>query len=119
MVAANSAVNAPIKAMIVRVGVTPWVGTSATSSGKMRSTIYTPAETIVAAWIMAETGVGPSIASGSQTCSGHWADLPTVPMKSSSPIAPATEKLERKGHNAGVIVESVGKAIVLLLFSST
>jgi hypothetical protein len=28
--------------------------------------MYTPAVTIVAAWISAETGVGPSIASGSQ-----------------------------------------------------
>jgi hypothetical protein len=29
--------------------------------------MYTPAVTIVAAWISAETGVGPSIASGSHT----------------------------------------------------
>ena len=28
--------------------------------------MYTPAVTIVAAWISAETGVGPAIASGSQ-----------------------------------------------------
>ena len=33
----------------------------------LRPTMYTPAVTIVAAWISAETGVGPSIASGSQT----------------------------------------------------
>ena len=39
--------------------------------------------TIVAAWIKALTGVGPSIASGSQMCSGNWADFPTAPMKSS------------------------------------
>jgi hypothetical protein len=32
-----------------------------------RVTRYTPAVTIVAAWISAETGVGPAIASGSQT----------------------------------------------------
>ena len=38
--------------------------------------MYTPAVTIVAAWISAETGVGPAIASGSQTCSGICADLP-------------------------------------------
>ena len=50
-----------------------------------------PAETIVAAWIMAETGVGPSMASGSQTCSGNWADLPTVPAKRSRPISAANE----------------------------
>ena len=48
----------------------------------MRATRYRPALTIVAACIRAETGVGPSIASGSQTCSGNWADLPTAPMKS-------------------------------------
>src|SRR3990172_7830464 len=34
---------------------------------------------MVAAWIKAETGVGPSMASGSQTWSGNWADLPTAP----------------------------------------
>ncbi len=33
----------------------------------MRAIRYTPAVTIVAAWMRAETGVGPSIASGSQT----------------------------------------------------
>ena len=32
-----------------------------------RATMYTPAVTIVAAWISALTGVGPAIASGSQT----------------------------------------------------
>ena len=34
---------------------------------------------MVAAWIKALTGVGPSIASGSHTCSGNWADLPMAP----------------------------------------
>ncbi len=51
----------------------------------MRATRYTPAVTIVAAWIRAETGVGPAIASGSQTCSGICADLPEAPMNSSTP----------------------------------
>ena len=35
----------------------------------------TPATTIVAAWIRAETGVGPAMASGSQVCSGNWPDF--------------------------------------------
>ena len=35
--------------------------------------------TIVAAWISAETGVGPSIASGSQVWSGICADFATAP----------------------------------------
>ncbi len=42
----------------------------------------TPAVTIVAAWISALTGVGPSIASGSQVCSPNCADLPIAPMNS-------------------------------------
>ena len=46
--------------------------------------------TIVAAWIRAETGVGPAIASGSQTKSGICADLPTAPRKRKRQIAVAT-----------------------------
>ncbi len=46
-----------------------------------------PAATIVAAWIRADTGDGPSIASGSHTCRGSCADLPTAPQKRSSGIA--------------------------------
>jgi hypothetical protein len=34
---------------------------------------------MVAAWISALTGVGPSMASGSQVCSGSWADFATAP----------------------------------------
>ncbi len=34
----------------------------------------------------AETGVGPSIASGSQVCSGNCADLPITPPSTSSPM---------------------------------
>lgn len=36
--------------------------------GELRISKYTPAVTIVAAWIRADTGVGPSIAMGNQTC---------------------------------------------------
>ena len=39
--------------------------------------------TIVAAWMSADTGVGPAMASGSQTYSGNWADFPQAPTKSS------------------------------------
>ena len=55
---------------------------------------YTPAVTIVAAWMSADTGVGPSMASGNQGCSGNWPDLPVAPSRSSSPIASVTP-LER------------------------
>ena len=47
----------------------------------MRATMKMPAVTMVAAWISAEMGVGPSIESGSQTCSGNCALLPMAPMK--------------------------------------
>ena len=50
------------------------------NSGDMRATMKMPAVTIVAAWISAEIGVGPSIESGSHTCSGNCADLPVAPM---------------------------------------
>ena len=37
---------------------------------------------MVAAWINAETGVGPAIASGNQVYNGICADLPVAPTKS-------------------------------------
>jgi len=37
-----------------------------------------PATTIVLEWSRAETGVGPSIAAGSQGWSPNWADLPVA-----------------------------------------
>ena len=49
------------------------------NKGDIRATMKIPAVTIVAAWINAEMGVGPSIESGSQTCSGTCADLPIAP----------------------------------------
>ena len=55
------------------------VGASS-NSGDSRATMNTPAVTMVAAWISADTGVGPSMASGSHTCSGNCALLPTAPM---------------------------------------
>src|SRR5207237_505018 len=89
MVAARSAVKAPTQAMSVSIP-----GTSS-KSGIVRVTMKTPAVTIVAAWMSAETGVGPSIASGSQTWSGNWADFPHAPMKRSRaiPVAAAGESV--------------------------
>ena len=34
-----------------------------------------PATTMVAAWMSADTGVGPAMASGSQVCRMNWPDL--------------------------------------------
>ena len=49
--------------------------------------------TIVAAWIKAETGVGPAIASPSHDCNGNCADLPQAASKSIAPI-PASAALD-------------------------
>ena len=76
-VAAKKAVIAPTKVTTVSA-----VGASS-NSGDSRATMNTPAVTMVAAWISAETGVGPSMASGSQVCSRNCADLPMAPMNSS------------------------------------
>src|SRR5438034_4105363 len=75
IVAAKIAVIAPT------TPTTASEGPAAANSGIERATRYTPAVTIVAAWISAETGVGPSIASGSHEYSGSCADLPVAPKK--------------------------------------
>ena len=49
-------------------------------TGDNLQTRKTPAVTIVAACIRADTGVGPSMASGSQVCNPSWADLPIAPI---------------------------------------
>ena len=90
MVAAKIAVSAPTMATVfIAFG-------ASTNSALERATMYTPAVTIVAAWISAETGVGPSIASGSQTYSGNCADLPQAPTKSSRQAAVITGSPIRK-----------------------
>ena len=75
--AAKNAVMAPMTVTTTRAS-----GASS-NSGDRRATMNTPAVTMVAAWISAETGVGPSIASGSQVCSRNCADLPIAPMNRS------------------------------------
>ncbi len=56
----------------------------------VRAMRYTPAVTMVAAWMSALTGEGPAIASGSHVCSGTWADLPTAPPSRRRAAATAT-----------------------------
>ena len=58
--------------------------------GNMRTNRNTPAETMVAAWMSALTGVGPSMASGNHTCNGNCALLPTVPKKMSTEVNATT-----------------------------
>ena len=65
------------------------------NSGDMRATMKMPAVTIVAAWISAEIGVGPSIESGSQTCSGTCADLPIAPMNRQMQVNVIADQADR------------------------
>ena len=62
---------------------------------------------MVAAWISAETGVGPSIASSSQVCSGNCADFPQAASSNSRPIAVITT-CDGAGGELGDLVERRG-----------
>src|SRR6185436_20289809 len=75
MIAANKAEKMP-----TYITTSSAAGHEIEKTGNKRATRNTPATTIVAAWINAETGVGPSIASGSQMCNGNIADLPAPPI---------------------------------------
>jgi hypothetical protein len=84
MIAPNSSVTAPTI-------TTPSCASGARLKiGPDRTMRYTPAVTIVAAWMSADTGVGPSIASPSHDCSGTCADLPHAASSNSRPIAVST-----------------------------
>src|SRR2546427_10214807 len=63
---------------------------------------------MVAAWISAETGVGPCMASGSQIYRGIWADLPVQPRNRKRVIAVAAAPPGRK--TAGALVKTVSKS---------
>jgi hypothetical protein len=81
----SSAVAASAPSNSVTAATTPSTASAAgdrSNSGYSRNTTYTPAATMVAAWISAEIGVGPAMASGSQVCSGNWALLPATPASS-------------------------------------
>ena len=81
MIAPNSRVTAPtVTTAVCATG-------ARLNTGPARTIRYTPAVTMVAAWMSADTGVGPSMASPSQDCSGTWALLPQAPSSSSSPMA--------------------------------
>src|SRR5690606_34809558 len=77
--AATRAVIVPVAAMTS--------STVSSNTGKIRASRNTPAATMVAAWMSDDTDVGPSIAAGSHTCSGNWADLAMAPRKKATPAA--------------------------------
>jgi len=88
-VAAKMAVIAPMKVTTVSAVC------DSSKIGDSRASMKTPAVTMVAAWISAETGVGPSMASGSQVCSGTCADLPIAPRKRSRHTTVSAPALSR------------------------
>ena len=87
-VAANKAVRAPTQAIRLRLQGSAWA-----RIGFNRVSRNTPEVTMVAAWMRAETGVGPAIASGNHTYNGSWADLPAAASISSTTITVATPVL--------------------------
>src|SRR5215469_3200176 len=82
------------------------------NSGDMRATMKMPAVTMVAAWMSAEIGVGPSIESGSHTCSGICADLPMAPMNRQMQMRVSAETLELEvmGRSAWAICGAAANA---------
>src|SRR5690606_3406330 len=83
--AANNAVANPTTA------ITSIVTGESVNNIFARTTIYIPAVTIVAAWISADTGVGPAMASGSQVNNGICADLPVAATNNKSVITSRVE----------------------------
>lgn len=80
VVAPKNAVIAPTKTIKVRIAG------AYSKIGEHLIIKNTPAVTIVAACNKAETGVGPSIASGNQVCNPIWADLPIAPINRNKEI---------------------------------
>src|SRR5205807_4035864 len=82
------------------------------NSGDMRATMKIPAVTMVAAWMSAEMGVGPSIESGGHTCSGTCADLPMAPMNRQMQISVSapTAEVELMGMSACAICGAAANA---------
>src|SRR5437588_12188751 len=76
------------------------------NSGDRRATMKIPAVTMVAAWIRAEIGVGPSMESGSQTCNGTCADLPLPPMnrQMQCSVRAGTDHVRVRGLSAGAML---------------
>src|SRR6478735_12226680 len=109
-----SRVIAPMMVTTVRAA-SDWL-----NSGALRAIRYTPAVTIVAAWMSADTGVGPSIASPSQDCNGTCADLPQAASSSASPIAVSTPSLAasaRVNTSANSIEPNVENMIMIARIS--
>src|SRR3989338_2933907 len=97
--AMNNAVIAPI------TSTTDNAVSDNSYSGDMRATMKMPAVTMVAAWISAEIGVGPSIESGSHTCNGTCADLPMAPMNSRMQVS--VRRFQSTPGNTWIVLAAV------------
>src|SRR5713101_3040843 len=95
-VSATSAIDSAVIAPIT--STTERAVSDSSYKGDMRATMKMPAVTMVAAWISAEIGVGPSIESGSQTCSGNCALLPIAPMKRQMQVTVMSIQLVMPGN---------------------
>lgn len=71
-VAVNSVVRAPRHRQVVRAVEL------FSRRGLIRTRRKIPATTMVLEWSSADTGVGPSMAAGSQGCRPNWADFPVA-----------------------------------------
>lgn len=73
VVAARNEVIAPEKVVTIKARV------EYSENAGLLAIMNTPAVAVVAAWVSADTGVGPSMASGNHVCDPICADLPTAP----------------------------------------
>ena len=74
---------------------------------------------MVAAWMSAETGVGPAIASPSQDCSGNCADLPHAASSSMRPIAVSVPSLARRPTPLSTVAKSTAPNVANMSPSAT
>ena len=65
---------------------------------------------MVAAWMSADAGVGPAMASGSHVCSGNWADLPMTP-KNNETAATTRTVLLIVPFNAFSLIAAISKVL--------
>lgn len=114
----NNATVEPKKAVSAPIKLTKNIVVCANSKiEEHRIVKKTPAVTIVAAWINADTGVGPSIASGNQVCKPNCADFPTTPKNKKNATKSAItmsndRRLAELVKEKGAKVKTVKKSIL-------
>ena len=107
--APKNAVNEPIKDILIKIDE------EYSKIGENLIIKKTPAVTIVAECNNADTGVGPSIASGNQVCNPIWEDFAIAPTKRKNAILFNKFKLilikinfliKKKGYSINITVKS-------------